>query len=157
MSKVRKKTNIVEEAAVAYIPRTLTYHNMLGQAIDDIAALIQLTREGLAYKTFDRVMKATGYTFQQWSKYLHLTERTLQRHKKDQKIFKPIQAERIIEIARLHEVGQEIFGSKEKFDLWMRSFLIPLGGSRPIDLLDSSFGIDMLKEELGRIEHGILA
>jgi uncharacterized protein (DUF2384 family) len=33
--------------------------------------------------------------------------------------------------------------------------LLALGGQKPIDLLDTSFGTKLLIKELGRMEHGV--
>ncbi len=57
----------------------------------------------------------------------------------------------------LYQYGVEVFGDKENFDTWLKSKSISLGGRTPKDLLDTKFGIGMVKDELGRIEHGILA
>ena len=56
----------------------------------------------------------------------------------------------------LYKYGVEMFGDKDNFNTWLNSKSIPLGGSKPKDLLDTKFGISMVKDELGRIEHGIL-
>ncbi|MDN5292625.1 MAG: hypothetical protein PWQ06_2864, partial [Anaerophaga sp.] len=50
-----------------------------------------------------------------------------------------------------------VFGSTSNFLTWINSKSIPLGGVKPIDLLDNSFGINMVKDELIKIEHGVLA
>ncbi|WP_217452298.1 antitoxin Xre/MbcA/ParS toxin-binding domain-containing protein [Mucilaginibacter humi] len=39
----------------------------------------------------------------------------------------------------------------------MDTVSIPLGNVKPKDLLDTAFGINSIYDELGRIEHGILA
>ena len=68
-----------------------------------------------------------------------------------------MQSERILEIARLQKKGENVFGNKEYFNKWLDSNIISLGGNKPKDFLDSSFGITMLNHELTRIEHGVLA
>ncbi|MFB0945671.1 MAG: putative toxin-antitoxin system antitoxin component (TIGR02293 family) [Spirosomataceae bacterium] len=123
----------------------------------DNVELVKLTRRGIQYNLFEDIMKASSYTIKEWSKFLHLTERTIQRYKKEQKRFEPIQSERILEIAKLQQQGQEVFGSAQYFNDWMNSNIVALGNIKPVELLDSGFGIDMLIEELGRIEHGVLA
>jgi putative toxin-antitoxin system antitoxin component (TIGR02293 family) len=60
-------------------------------------------------------------------------------------------------IELLYKKGIEVFGEEENFYAWMDFKSIPLGGVKPKDLLDTSFGINMIRDELGRIEHGILA
>jgi len=123
----------------------------------DTVELVKLSRKGITIGLFEEIVKSSSYTIKEWSKFLHLTERTIQRYKKEKKKFEPLQSERIIEISKLQLKGKEIFGSKINFEEWMNSKIIALGNIRPIELLDSSFGIEMLMDELGRIEHGILA
>jgi uncharacterized protein (DUF2384 family) len=39
----------------------------------------------------------------------------------------------------------------------MESISVPLGSIKPKELLDTTYGINMVADELGRIEHGIFA
>jgi len=39
----------------------------------------------------------------------------------------------------------------------METVSVPLGGIKPKELLDTTYGINMIADELGRIEHGVLA
>ena len=133
--------------------RALALHKVLGDSL----ALIQLSRKGLSYHTFKSIVLAGPFTIKEWSSYLHLTERTLQRYKKNDTAFETIHAERILEIAKLQQRGKDIFGSLQNFDQWTRSKNIALGGLKPKEFLDSIFGIEMLNDELTRIEHGVLA
>ena len=73
------------------------------------------------------------------------------------KTFDPIYSEKIIMIELLYKKGIEVFGDENKFYAWMDYKSIPLGGVKPKELLDTVFGINMIRDELGRIEHGILA
>jgi len=57
----------------------------------------------------------------------------------------------------LYNLGTGIFGDKQRFDSWLESDNIALGGNKPKTYLDSTFGIGLLKDELIRIEHGVLA
>lgn len=57
----------------------------------------------------------------------------------------------------LCKFGEDVFGDKDVFQAWLHDKTIPLGNVTPISLLDTSFGIVMVKEELGRIQHGVFA
>ncbi len=57
----------------------------------------------------------------------------------------------------LNKYGIEVFGKQDNFNVWLNTKNIALGGIKPKELLDSSFGIQILKDELTRIEQGILA
>lgn len=129
----------------------------LEKALDDRIELINLTRKGIKYKLFQSIVATGPFTIKDWSSFLHITERTLQRYKKEKKSFEPIHSERILEIAQLQRRGIDIFSNVENFTQWMNSKNIALGGIKPKELLDNSFGISMLNDELTRIEHGILA
>jgi len=125
--------------------------------LDDNVRLIGLTREGISYELFQSIVEQGVFTMKEWSVFLHLTERTLQRYKKENRPFEPLQSERILEIARLQKRGTDVFGTLEIFNEWMNSKIIALGEIKPKELLDSSFGIAMIDAELIRIEHGVLA
>ena len=129
---------------------------VLEKILDDTIALINLTRKGVAYQLFNSIVGAGSFTMKDWSLFLHISERTLQRYKKEEKLFEPIHSERILEIAQIQKRGVEIFSNLENFNQWMNTKSIALGGIKPKELLDNSFGILMLNDELTRIEHGIL-
>lgn len=125
--------------------------------LDDSVALVKLSRKGINYSLFDSIVKSGPFTIKDWVVFLHLTERTLQRYKKENRSFEQLQSSRILEIAQLQSKGKEIFDGVENFNQWMNSKVVALGSIKPKDLLDNSFGIGMLNDELTRIEYGVLA
>lgn len=67
------------------------------------------------------------------------------------------QTESIIQILIFFNLGFDVFGKLEKFYNWLNKEYIAIGGKAPKELLNSSFGIDLLKDELNRIQFGVLA
>jgi putative toxin-antitoxin system antitoxin component (TIGR02293 family) len=124
---------------------------------DDEINLANMVREGLSYNYFTTLSERIQIELQEWADYLHISERTIQRYKKEGKAFDPIQSEKILLIELLYKKGIDVFGVEENFHTWMDTKSIALGGVKPKDLLDTSFGITMVYDELGRIEHGIFA
>jgi len=51
----------------------------------------------------------------------------------------------------------ELFQSNEKASRWLKSTILALGNSRPLDLLDTTAGATMVLNLLGRIEHGVVS
>jgi len=119
--------------------------------------LVKLTREGIKFNTFYRIAMKGPFDMHDWSNFLHLSERTFQRYKKEKKTFSSLHSEKILEITILYVKGIDIFGDKDHFNSWLNNKNVALGGIIPRDLLDSSFGIELIKDELTRIEHGVLA
>ncbi len=122
-----------------------------------ILFLIKKSRQGLKYSSFQKIEKEIPLKISEWSAILHLSERTLQRYKKENLSFSPIYSEKILEIQILFNKGMDVFGKKDKFLKWLYAQNIALGGVQPVSLLDSTFGILFIKDELSRIENGILA
>lgn len=128
-------------------------------SIDDINAmsLVKMVRDGIGFSTFDKFANKSPFSQNEWSSYLHLSERTMQRYRNENRTFDPLQSEKIIEIALFYNKGIEVFGSAEKFNAWLDIDNLALGKLKPKMLLDNSFGINLLRDELTRIEYGILA
>lgn len=142
--------NIVEEAAMEY-RRSGTI------AARSRSTLMQWVRSGIDFDMFQNMVSKFPFTVEEWSQFLHLSERTIQRYKKDDKNFDSLQSEKILQISLLYQRGVEIFGDKDNFNSWLSANNIALGNVKPKELLDNAFGIALLEEELTRIEHGIFA
>lgn len=123
----------------------------------NILAIIDAVRTGISFNQFEAIVSNAPFSLTEWAKYLQLSERTIQRNQTERKSFQPIQSERIVELVMLYEYGVDVFGDKNNFNIWLASKSIALGGRTPKELLDTKFGIGMVKDELGRIEHGVLA
>ena len=123
----------------------------------DTMVLMEAARTGIEYSFFNQLLHVIPITLNEWADILHLSNRTLQRYQKQKKNFETLQSERILEIAALYKYGEDVFGNAENFENWMNSKIIALGGVTPKSLLDNSYGIDMVKDVLGRIEHGVIS
>ena len=123
----------------------------------DIYSLIDMVRQGIKFSNFTNLVGKSPFNLSEWSNFLHLSERTMQRYKKEKTTFGNIHSEKILQLTLLFKFGTEVFGDKEHFNTWLDSDNIALGKTKPKTLLDNSFGIDMIKDELTRIEQGVLA
>lgn len=137
----------------------LTINDISYNSIDDkeVVMIMNLVRNGIAFAIFYRFAKDTPFSLGEWSLFLNMSERTMQRYKREKKTFDPIYSEKILQITLLYNLGIEVFGNREKFNTWLDTRNVALGGIKPKTLLDNSFGIGLLKDELTRIEHGVLA
>ncbi len=145
----KEKISQVSEPALVY-----SY-----QSFDDsgIFRLMDTVRQGISFKMFEGISKKFPFTMQHWADFLHISGKTLSRYQKEDKIFEAPQSERILQIELLYARGSEVFGSDDYFMSWLQAENIILGKKKPQDLLNSSFGISLLMDELTRIEHGVLA
>jgi len=151
---VKQKTGAKGRGKAAQSKAAYSY-----KSVDDknVLGLIGTVRQGVPYEEFEKIFHDGPFTLQEWANFLQISERTIQRNQKEKKAFQPAQSERIIEIAMLYQYGVEVFGDRENFNTWLNAKSIALGGRVPRELLDTRWGLGMVKDELGRIEQGVLA
>jgi len=142
-------SDVVSEPALAYNTPGLSAHSSL--------KLVHVSREGLSYPKFLIAIEAFQFTKQELSKVLHISDRTLERIHKEKKRLSTPQTERILELSLLFEHGWECFGDKSNFRAWLDDSYIPYGNVTPLSLLDTTQGIELVHNALGRIQHGIVA
>jgi len=124
---------------------------------NDIVSLINTVRKGINFSSFQNIAQKSNFNLRDWSTILHLSERTMQRYKKESLPFEPLQSEKILQVALIFQKGQEVFGNTDKFNKWLDEENQAIGKIKPKELLDNSFGIRMIEDELTKIEYGILA
>ena len=119
--------------------------------------LIQLSREGLDYQTFEEIVARLPFNLQEWAKFLGVSERTLIRVRKENKSLGTSSTDKVIRITQLYQKGVEVFRDEEKFRDWLDTRIMVVGGVKPKSLLDTSFGLELVDNTLGQIEYGIFA
>jgi putative toxin-antitoxin system antitoxin component (TIGR02293 family) len=88
---------------------------------------------------------------------LIIPRRTLAHRKAKDQPLNRAESERALRVASLTALAEETFVNREKAQAWLRRPTSALGGSRPIDLLDSEPGARLVEQLLYRIGHGIAA
>jgi putative toxin-antitoxin system antitoxin component (TIGR02293 family) len=158
----RNKDNVLHEPMAAYqVSASMpSFYNLLGSSkslkLSTDFDIINLARKGFPKSVLLALAKKISLNIQELANILHISERTLQRYE-DDAIIKTEYAEKAVELARLYTRGEEVFGSMDKFKIWIKTPSLIFKGEAPVTILDTSAGFDMVFKELGRIEHGIFA
>jgi len=118
--------------------------------------LIELSDKGVTKRALLHLTKYFGFSLSQIASMLPVTERTIQRYS-PKKHFNPAASEQILQIAVIAARGGEVFGGKEQFIEWLNFPCKAFDSKTPRSLLHSRFGADMILDELGRLEHGIVS
>lgn len=82
-------------------------------------------------------------------------KRTLARRLAQREPLSDDEADRAIRAGRVSLEADRVFGNPGKAHRWLRSANRTLNGQRPIDLLRSEAGTQIIFERLGQIEHGM--
>lgn len=82
--------------------------------------------------------------------------RTVQRRRgTPEKPLSQEQSGRAWKFAEVLTTATEVFGSQAEAETWLATPAMALNQRRPVDLLSSPAGVEMVEQLLGRLEHGV--
>jgi putative toxin-antitoxin system antitoxin component (TIGR02293 family) len=117
---------------------------------DDLRSAI---REGFSQEVVGSVMDSAGLTLKELSRSLNLSARSLQRRGHQGRLARH-ESDRIYRLARTVALAKHYIGNKDSAARWLRRPNRALGGSAPLDLMDTEPGARAVENVLGRIAYG---
>jgi len=155
------KINIMQESAIAYASQPANSMRAIlgGKAITDDSHftdldMIKMARNGLKKTTLYSLASYLNVTMDQLSLLLQTSYRNLQR-KDASEVLDRYKTEKVLELAAFTSRGIQVIGSKAAFQQWVHTPILALGNRKPIEFLDTTFGIQMVLKILGRLEQGV--
>ncbi len=126
----------------------------IGKKLTNKIDLMNIGDVGLTKQTIIDLAKLFYISQKQIISLLPISSRTFQRYTPEQHLNINI-SEQIIYITDVFIKGLKVFEDKQKFLLWLDTPSLVFSYKKPFSLLTSRFGIDLISEELSRIEHGV--
>lgn len=130
-------------------------YNVLKHSVKNDFDLAYLAENGIPKATIQHLADSVGLESKELIALLPVTPRNLQRYE-DNDLLSNVVSDHLIALADLFSVGARVLG-KDYFLSWINSKILSLGNAQPIQFLRTHAGIELVKTELGRIEHGIFA
>lgn len=118
-------------------------------------SVIDQSKHGIRASVVKHIQKEAGFSSADFAEYLQINSRTLQRYLQKNTLMSPEVSERALLVAQIVELGKEAFGDEELFKIWLVAPSRALGGIKPESLLGSATGMQLIRAELNRIEHGV--
>jgi putative toxin-antitoxin system antitoxin component (TIGR02293 family) len=139
-------------------PETRNHTSLLtlalyGREKDDYKAIKDI-RKGLPTSSFGHLVKSLHTTENDLLPIVGISDRTLQRRRKEKKPFDPVESDRLYRLAKVYARAVEVFDNEDVALDWLKSNNRALGDV-PLMLLDTEAGTDMVERILTRIEHGV--
>lgn len=113
--------------------------------------LISRIRKGVKKSDWKQFISCTDSTEKEFENILPSSISSMQK----KSVYSKETSERIYELARLFGLGYEVFDTKEDFKNWLMTPLKTLGNRIPFELLDNSFGFEMVENEITRIQYNV--
>lgn len=114
-------------------------------------------RTGINVSAFFDLKNISGLSNQELSSILDLSFKTIQRYQKERKKLNAMNSEQLLKLIGLYQKAEEVFGDINSFNRWLRKPAAGLGNEQPFSFLQTSGGVDLVRDELLRIEYGALA
>ena len=138
--------SMVQETAVKYGVEASNEFEMATKA-----------QSGLATSAFFDLAEVSGLSNQELSSLLDLSFKTIQRYDKEGKKLNALNSEQLLKLIALYQKAEVVFGDISSFNRWLRKPAAGIGNKKPFNFLRTPGGIDLIRDELIRIEYGALA
>lgn len=141
--------NVVKDAELYFQPYNPYFSSNYNMVIS--------ARKGLHTKIFYDILVLSGLEKIQLADIFHISLKTITRYTQSNKVLDMTTSEQALKIMALLKKGLEIFGDLEVLRNWLSKPQFGLGMQTPFQLMETSLGIDLISEELMRIEYGATA
>ncbi len=125
----------------------------LGRSLQTAADVQAAIREGFPQSVVEEVMHAADLTLKELATALDLSARSLQRRRREGRLAR-YESDRLYRLARIVALAKFYVGDSSKATRWLRRPNRALGGSTPLDLVDTEIGARTVENVLGRIAYG---
>jgi len=142
--KVTKSSNLIK-----FSPSWVVMHGKDAPGFK--MELIGQIRKGVKKTAWKQLIQVTGSTEKEFEHILPASISSMQK----KTVYSKETSERIYALARLFGLGYDVFDSKEEFKQWLMTPSRPFGNKIPFELLDSSFGFEMVENEIVRIQYNV--
>jgi putative toxin-antitoxin system antitoxin component (TIGR02293 family) len=111
---------------------------------------------GLLVKAFESLVDYANITRLDLARAANIPLRTVQRRAASHaRRFERDESGRLARVARLYAMAEDVLGSRDEAQRWMKSPNRALDGMRPLDELDTEIAAREVEDMLGRIRYGI--
>jgi putative toxin-antitoxin system antitoxin component (TIGR02293 family) len=137
------------EAYMVASPQLFSYIGIKPKSDFELA---RLTEEGLPLDSIVS-LKDHGLTFTEISDII-ISPRTLKHRKSRRELLSNEETDRVVRVARLLSMAEEIFGSRKKALAWLRAKDDRLDNRSPLQMLSTESGGRLIENMLWQIDEG---
>ena len=125
--------------------------------LDDRVWLVEESIAGVPVSAVYDLIGLTRLNKEFFASMLNISSKTLDRYRQVEKRLTPASSELMLKLFTLYKKGEEIFGNPNEFQKWIDEPAYGLGYKVPKSIMQTSAGIELVMDELIRIEYGDLA
>lgn len=115
---------------------------------------IAIIKKGISKRQLIIIKEEVKLDYDELSELLSVSRANLIGKKGNEK-FDSSTSERILLLADVVTYGRSVFGDNELFKEWLKTPSKALGRVTPLSMMDTLYGIEEVKREIGRIAYGV--
>jgi putative toxin-antitoxin system antitoxin component (TIGR02293 family) len=143
---------------IAKVAELLGGQQVLRRELEDSLQAHELLVRGLPSKALTHLVKT--FVVLSWddafAKAIGMSQRTYQRHASTgAKLLSQEQSGRTWKLAEILAKATDVLGSREEAELWLERPAMGLNQRRPIDLMATPAGVEMVENFLERLDYGV--
>jgi putative toxin-antitoxin system antitoxin component (TIGR02293 family) len=117
---------------------------------------VRMVQAGFPVSVVDAVISQGLLTLSEVEQ-LVIPRRTLAHRKKKHQLLSTEESDRLARVARVIALAKQTLGDQEKAGIWIRRPNRALKGARPLDLLETDGGAQVVEAILSRVAHGVFS
>lgn len=118
--------------------------------------LAQSIREGISYKVW-LGLRGIGFSAAELAAAVGVSEKTLSRKQQAHERLDIVEGDRTMRLAHVTLEAARAFGDLDKAMRWLRKPNRVLAGEKPLDLITTEPGAELVNQALGTVEYGGVA
>ncbi len=116
--------------------------------------VVSLLEKGFTKRNYLNAKQFIGFSHDEMATILSVSTRTLETKGNNDRL-NDSASERLLKLAEVLVLGTQTFNNLDLFRGWLERPLRPLGGKSPKEIMVNMYGLDTVKNLLGRISHGV--
>ncbi|MGR5056813.1 type II RES/Xre toxin-antitoxin system antitoxin [Vibrio rotiferianus] len=137
-------------------PHKVNFWFMLG--IEDAeTGRTDAVHKGFEPKVYRNIVERVKLSQSEFQHVTLIPVSTIKRRLKNEERFNTQESDAIYRLAMLLKLATELFDDEERALGWMRENVYGLGGKRPLDMVSTTVDFEIVKDLIGRLEHGVFS
>ncbi|GLR04956.1 type II RES/Xre toxin-antitoxin system antitoxin [Vibrio hyugaensis] len=138
------------------LPAKANFWFMLG--IEDAeTGRTDAVHKGFEPKVYRNIVERVKLSQNEFQHVTLIPVSTIKRRLKNEERFNTQESDAIYRLAMLLKLATELFDDEERALSWMRENVYGLGGKRPLDMVSTTVDFEIVKDLIGRLEHGVFS
>ncbi len=124
---------------------------------DANTARTDAVHQGFKTEVYTKIVERANLSQSEFHRVTHIPVSTIKRRLKNEERFSTQESDAMYRLAMLIKLATELFDDEQRALEWLRESVYGLGGKRPLDMVATSVDFEIVKDLIGRLEHGVFS